>query len=250
VPAYSRRWAARGARRPRDVDDADAVLVFSCSMEQSGHFLAIPKAGSGRGVLVLHSWWGLNAFFCELCRRLATHGFVALAPDLYRGEGVAATIADAERLRKRATARRKQPVYKFLIQEIEYLCAHKAVREPRIAVLGCSMGGHWAFWLSQRGNLPIAGTVTFYAARSGDFTQTDSAFLCHFAEKDQWVSDAAKRKLMKSLEQAGALATFHTYPGTGHWFFERDRADAFEPKAAAAAWARTLEFLEAVRWTK
>jgi carboxymethylenebutenolidase len=215
-------------------------------VEAPEHFLTIPRDGSGRGVLVLHSWWGLNAFFRDLCKRLASHGFVALAPDLYRGEGVATTIADAKRLRKRATARRREPVYKLLIREIEYLCTHEAVTTPKIAVLGCSMGGHWAFWLSQRPELPISGTVTFYAARSGDFTQTESAFLCHFAENDEWVSEAAKKKLIKSLEEAGVPATFHTYPGAGHWFFERGRADAFEPEAAKTAWARTLQFLGAV----
>jgi len=35
----------------------------------------------------------------------------------------------------------------------------------------------------------------------------------------------------------------HTYPDTGHWFFEDDRADAFEPQASALAWTRTLDFL-------
>ena len=35
-----------------------------------------------RGVLVLHSWWGLTPFFRQLCDRLAEAGFVALAPDL------------------------------------------------------------------------------------------------------------------------------------------------------------------------
>src|SRR5205809_8008482 len=48
-------------------------------------YLAVPKTGSGPGVLVLHAWWGLNDFFKGLCDRLATAGFVAFAPDLYGG---------------------------------------------------------------------------------------------------------------------------------------------------------------------
>jgi len=43
---------------------------------------------------------------------------------------------------------------------------------------------------------------------------------------------------------AGKTAVFYTYPNTGHWFFEQDRADAFEPEAAALAWDRTLVFLK------
>jgi carboxymethylenebutenolidase len=49
--------------------------------------------------------------------------------------------------------------------------------------------------------------------------------------------------LAAALKDAGRLATFHQYAGTGHWFFEPDRADAYQPEAAALAWARTLAFL-------
>src|SRR5437870_12972109 len=49
-------------------------------------YLAIPKTGSGPGLLVLHAWGGLNDVFKGLCDRLATAGFVAFAPDLYQGE--------------------------------------------------------------------------------------------------------------------------------------------------------------------
>lgn len=193
---------------------------------------------------MLHSWWGLDSFFRKLCGRLAANGFVALAPDLYGGR-VATTARAARALRAASTSRRKEPVYRFLIRQIDQLTDHPGVEGRRIGVIGCSMGGHWAFWLAQRPELPIAATVTFYAARSGDFSRSRSAFLCHFAEHDEWVSDAARKKLRRRLAQDRVEATFHTYPGTGHWFFERDRTEAFVAAAARLAWARTREFLDA-----
>ncbi|HTN80206.1 MAG TPA: dienelactone hydrolase family protein, partial [Acidimicrobiales bacterium] len=42
-------------------------------------YLVAPVSGSGPGVLVLHSWWGLTPFFRETCDRFADEGFVALA---------------------------------------------------------------------------------------------------------------------------------------------------------------------------
>ncbi len=205
-------------------------------------YLAKPSHESGPGVLVLHSWWGLNNFFKDFCDRLADRGFVALAPDLYDGK-VATTIPQARRLRAKATASRKESAYKYLIRVIGVLSDEVAVPGSDIGVIGFSMGGHWAWWLAQRPELPITATVTFYAARNGDYSGSRSDFLAHFAETDEWVSAAGVRKFERSLAAAGRTAFFHTYPGTGHWFMEQDRTDAFDPEAAALAWDRTLAFL-------
>jgi len=204
-------------------------------------YFAAPKSDFMGAVLVLHSWWGLNGFFRRLCDRFADQGFVALAPDLYDGR-MAGTVAEAKKLRAKATASRKEPAYKYLIRMIGELRRETAAED--IGVVGFSMGGHWAYWLAQRSDLPIAATVTFYAARNGNYSESRSSFLAHFAETDEWVSPASVRKLERSLFNAGRAFESHTYPGTGHWFFEEDRADAFKPKASALAWARTIDFLK------
>ncbi len=60
-------------------------------------YLAVPEHGSGPGVLVLHAWWGLTEPFRQVCDRLAEAGFVALAPDLYRGK-TTASVEEAQAL--------------------------------------------------------------------------------------------------------------------------------------------------------
>jgi carboxymethylenebutenolidase len=70
-------------------------------------YLALPKSRAGAGVLVLHAWWGLNAFLRDLCKRLAREGLVAFAPDLYHGH-VATTIEDAKRLRSKLNKRQER----------------------------------------------------------------------------------------------------------------------------------------------
>ena len=106
-------------------------------MGKPEHYLAVPQRGSGRGVLVLHAWWGLNDFFRDLCDRLAAEGFVALAPDLFGGK-TATTVAGARRLRAAATKSRREPIYRFISREIEFLQNHDAVRGATIGVLGFS----------------------------------------------------------------------------------------------------------------
>lgn len=206
-------------------------------------YTAAPRRGRcGPGVLVIHSWWGLSEFFCRFCDRLAAVGFVALAPDLFGGK-VATTEAEARALRAQASASRREPAYRYLIRMIGELSAHESVSAGGIAVVGFSMGGHWAYWLAQRPELPIAATVTFYAVRNGTYAASKSSFLAHFAEDDPWVSSASIRKLDKSMTAAGKKHQFYTYPGTQHWFFEENRTDAFHAAASELAWERTVAFM-------
>jgi dienelactone hydrolase len=58
-------------------------------------YLALPAGG--KGVLVLHAWWGLTDFFKQTCDRLAANGFVSFAPVLHHGK-TAETIEEAEHL--------------------------------------------------------------------------------------------------------------------------------------------------------
>jgi carboxymethylenebutenolidase len=203
-------------------------------------YVAVPRSGRGRGVLVIHAWWGLNRFFRSFCDRLAAAGFVALAPDLFGGR-IADTVADARKLR---ASPKREPTYRTLIQALEELRAHDAVTGTGLGVVGFSMGGHWALWLSAHSKLPITATVTFYGARGGDYAGSRAAYQGHFAEQDDWVSAAARARLRKCLEAANCPSELHVYPGARHWFFEEDRPDAYDKHAAALAWQRTRAFLD------
>lgn len=199
-----------------------------------------PGKGSGSGVLVIHSWWGLTPSFTAYGRQLAQAGFVVGLADLFEGE-CATTEQQARRLMARP---RRQPFYKTLIAAIDELRSSGNPEGQMIGVVGFSMGGHWAIWLSQRPDLPIAAMVLYYAARAGDFTQSRSSYLAHFAENDPWVSKAGRRRMEQAIVKAGRRYEAFDYPGTSHWFAERDRKDAYDSKAAELALARSIAHLK------
>jgi len=60
-------------------------VTFPSNGTEGQGYLAIPASGSGPGVVVLQEWWGINDQIREVCDRFASEGFVALAPDIYRG---------------------------------------------------------------------------------------------------------------------------------------------------------------------
>ena len=203
-------------------------------------YLARPPAGGGAGVLVLHAWWGLTAPFMDLCDRLAGAGFVALAPDLYRGR-TAGTIDEAEALLGR---RDSAQMTADAIAAVALLRDHEATRGGGLGAVGFSMGAAWAIELAT-GERPddFAAVVLFYGAGEGDFARSRAAFLGHFAPGDEWEPDEGVAALEAAIRAAGKEVTFHRYPGAGHWFFEADRPDAYDPAAAELAWGRTITHL-------
>lgn len=201
-------------------------------------FVAVPPSGAGPPVLLLHSWWGVNRSFREYAERLAAEGFLAGCADLYGGR-VATTEAEARALR---AAPRREPMYRTIMRAIADLSSDPRAATERVALVGFSMGGHWAVWLTQRPELPVAAVTLYCAARSADFSLTDWPILAHFAESDPFVSENARRTMEKALARAERRYIAFDYPGTGHWFAES--ADAgYGADAAELAFGRTIAFL-------
>jgi carboxymethylenebutenolidase len=215
---------------------------------QPDGYLAMPATGAGPGVLVLHAWWGLNDTIKSFCTRLADAGFVAFAPDLYHGQ-VANTIAEAETLGASLDENYLQAkaeieaAARFLHQRTED--AH-----PGLAVIAFSLGVYYALDLAAEQPDLIRAVVIFYGSGDGDYSNARAAYLGHFAEQDEYESRTNIDALEESLRRAGRPTAFYHYPGTGHWFFEPDRTDAYNPAAADLAWTRTLAFLKEAKETR
>ncbi len=210
---------------------------------QAQSFLAIPASGKGPGVLVLHAWWGLNDFFRDLCNRLAQAGFVALAPDMFSGE-VVRTVEEANQHLSQFNEVEEVPP--IILKAVDELGSNPAVTGDKLAVVGFSMGAYWALWLAGQHPEWVRSVTIFYGTNGGDgdFQESKAAFLGHFAEKDEFEPQSSVDNLEETLRSAGRPVTFYRYPGTGHWFFEEDVPQAYNPAAAGLAWERTLAFLK------
>jgi carboxymethylenebutenolidase len=211
-------------------------------VSQPQGFLATPPAGVGPGVLVLHAWWGLNDTMKGFCTQLAEAGFVAFAPDLYHGK-VADTIAGAEALGSALDANHLQAKAE-IAAATQFLRDQAGQARRGLAVIGFSLGAYYALHLSAADPEHIRSVVLFYGTGGADFSSSQAAYLGHFAEDDPFELKSDVDDLEESLRQAGRPVEFYRYPGTGHWFCEPDRPQAYNKGAADLAWERTLAFLK------
>jgi carboxymethylenebutenolidase len=204
-----------------------------------GH-LSVPPAGSASAVLVLHAWWGLNETIRAFCARLAECGLVAFARDLYHGN-VTDTIAGAEALSRALDADRAKA---DVARAAQFLTNLYDQSKQGLAVIGFSLGAWFALDLSVTDHEHVRRVVTFYGTGPGDYMRSRASYVGHFAESDPYEPRVEVDKLEAAIRRAGRPVSFFHYPGTGHWFFEPDRTDAYKAEAAGLAWDRSLEFLK------
>jgi len=200
---------------------------------------ALPPQG-GPGVIVLHAWWGLTPFFQRLCVRLAEQGYPALAPDLYAGV-TADTVEQAQQALDNSDADRAQAAVLGAVEQIRSL---PGVRPGGLGVIGFSMGAAWALSLSAERPQDIAAAALFYGADMVDFGAARAAYQGHYSPTDEWEPMENIRLMESSARAAGRELELHFYPQAGHWFFEDNHPEAYDPQAAALAWERTLQFFQ------
>ncbi len=225
------------------------MIEFDAEGTTAPGYLAEPDAGTGPGAVVLHAWWGLTEPFRQVCDRLAEAGFVALAPDLYRGK-TTASVEEAEALVSALDGQQERVrgdirgAMRFLRTYQQDAATQRAEGRDRLALIGFSMGGAYALDTSVQQPDEIAAVVIFYATYTGlDYRRAQAAYVGHFAADDPFEPAESVAALAQELRAAGRPVTFYTYPGTTHWFFEANRPDAYDAQAAALAWERTLAFL-------
>jgi len=215
------------------------MVEFKAEGGQGKGYLASPEKPRG-AVLVLHAWWGLNDFFKSFANRLASQGFLALAPDLHDG-ALARTVAEAKELHSRIIDER---VKKLVLGAEDYLQSLPSLSGQKIGVVGFSMGAAWSLLLSTLKPENVGAVVVFYGTYPIDFSKARASYLGHFAPEDEWEPMADVRATEDKIRGAGKEVAFHFYPGTKHWFVEENRPVEYNRDAADLAWNRTLEFLD------
>ena len=200
----------------------------------SGLAYFISPEAPGPGVLLLHSWFGLNSFTKRLADRLADEGFTVLAPDLM-AEALPADQAEAEAA---LAGRRSQLPRLGHVVGRRSACQAKP-RPSRWSALG--MGGSLGLWASVRLPDLITGAVSIYGAQSMDFAASRSAYQIHLAENDPWLPEDDAIFMEATMRLEALKVEVYTYPGTSHGFFEE--GPSYDQAASEVVWDRMLAFL-------
>jgi carboxymethylenebutenolidase len=217
------------------------MVEFTANGGSARGYLATPKSGRAPGVLVIQEWWGLVDHIKQVADRVAAEGFVALAPDLYKGE----TTKSPDQAGKMRMALNIGETAKALRGAAEFLMGSDAVQPKKVGVMGFCMGGQLALFAACEHPDLIGPAVDFYGIHPKVELRVErlrGAVLAHFATRDTSVPPEQAKALVQRLEAAGKRVEAYFYEAD-HAFMNDARPEVYKPDDARLAWDRTMTFL-------
>ena len=219
------------------------MVEFPSGTEMAGGYLATPAGPAGRkpAVVVIQEWWGLNDFVKRKADDLAKQGYVALAPDLYRGK----VATDPDTAHQLMRGMPEDRAMRDLKGAVAWLRAREDVDRAKIASIGWCMGGGYSLSLALA-EPALSGAVIYYGRLLTDDATIASLkppLLGNFGGKDQGISPESVREFETKAKAAGKSLDFKLYPDAGHGFASSPDPKTYRAEDAKDADARAAAFL-------
>lgn len=205
-------------------------------------YLVQPKGdGPFPTVLVIHENRGLNPYIEDVARRIATEGFLALAPDGLAPVGGYPGNDDDGRTLQAGLDPAK--LSQDMINSARFLKSHP-LSNGKLGATGFCWGGLMVNNLAVVLSSDLNAGVPFYgrAPVTSDVVSIKAPLLLHYAENDERVN-ATWPEYETALKASKVNYTMHQYAGTNHGF-HNNSTPRYDESAADLAWARTIAFFK------
>ena len=202
-----------------------------------GYLVQPAGVGPFPAVLVVHENRGLNPYIEDVARRLATEGFLALAPDgLFPVGGYPGNDDDGRTLQ----AGLDQAKLRIDLENGARFIKRHPLSSGKLGVTGFCYGGGVVNYLATALGDEMAAGVPYYgvAADTASVGKIKAALLCHLAEKDEQINKTYPA-FEAALKAASVDYQVFSYPGTQHGF-HNNSTPRFNEEAAKLSWQRTL----------
>jgi len=226
--------------------------------ELTGH-LVYDDAITGQrpGVIVVHEWWGHDAYARRRADMLAAEGYTALALDMYGTGRLADHPKDAGAFAKEVI-KTKGVMHARFKAAYDILKRHKTVDASKTAAIGYCFGGNVILDMARAG-VDLKGVAAFHAS----LTQTIEAKPGGVKAKvrvfngadDPFIKPEKLKVLKEGMKAAGADFKYVSYPGVVHSFTSPIATERgkklnlplkYDAKADGDSWFQTMSFFRKI----
>lgn len=200
-------------------------------------YRADPASAPKAAIVVIQEIFGVNHHIRAVCDRLASEGYVAIAPSIF--DRIEPNFTSGYSPDEIAVARKfvANPDWAAMLRDTQ--AAIDAVRDVGpVGIIGFCLGGSVAYAAATK-LAGLSAAVGYYGGAIARFADDKPQVptQLHFGEKDASIplSDVDMiRAKRPELE-------IHVYPGAQHGFHCDERA-SYDKKSAEIAWPRSLAF--------
>jgi carboxymethylenebutenolidase len=229
-------------------EDDRPPVIETCGVDGTPLTVSQPSRTARAGIVLLHEIWGMTDEITTLTARMASCGFITVAPHLYHRFG-SPVVNDRvfNKVRRHHDRLSAAGLSADLESAVDWARARGA---HKVALVGFSMGGTIALWAAV--TLKIDAAVTFYGSGlasprwPGVLSGIDAArelkvpWLGIYGERDASTPPDDLLLLRETLALSATQSTMFVYPHVGHGF-------ALDPRARRHVSAETEEAFEQVR---
>jgi carboxymethylenebutenolidase len=212
------------------------ILDLNTANGSTTAYVAKPEQDATRAVVIIQEWWGVNDHIKDIAGRYAGEGFIAIAPDLYRGK-IATNATDASQLMHDLDTSDGLDTIKTTLAK-----AADQFGITHFGITGYCMGGTFA--LRAACELEgISAAAPFYGDIPSDEIlkklKTPTIFIS--GTKDQWINTQKVAALEEAANKYELPLESVKYEAD-HAFFNNTRPEVYDDAAAKDAWSLVTDF--------
>jgi carboxymethylenebutenolidase len=224
-----------------------------------GAYTARPKQGKNLPtVLVVHEIFGVHEHIKDVCRRLAQHGYLAIAPDLFKRVGDVSKLESIDEIRKIVGQAPDAQVLSDLDAAASWAQKEGQGNPGKLGITGFCWGGR-IVWLYAAHSAKLKAGAAWYGRLVGDKDPLHpqhpidvagalrAPVLGLYGGKDQGIPldsvEQMRTALAASTSQAAKASEIKVYPEAGHAFYADYRPSYRQPDAEDA-YQRMLDWFK------
>lgn len=214
------------------------TLQFNTANGMSTAYVAAPDSAdeTTKAVVVIQEWWGLNDHIKDIANRYAAEGFIAIAPDLYRGK-IAKDSTEASKMMNGLDIDDGLNTIESAMSK-----AMDTYNLHHFGITGYCMGGTYAL----RAACELEG-LSAAAAFYGDVPEEEvlrklkvpTVFIS--GTRDAWINPEKVAQLEMDADRYELPIDSVKYEAD-HAFFNNTRPEVYNETAAKDAWSKVVGF--------
>lgn len=213
-------------------------------------YRAMPATGSNFPVvLVVQEIFGVHEHLQDICRRFATMGYLAIAPELYARQGDVSKLTEVQEIISKVVSKVPDAqVMSDLDATVAWAAKSSKGNADKLGITGFCWGGR-VVWLYAAHNPNLKAGVAWYGRLVSESTpltpqhpidiadDLKAPVLGLYGGSDNGIPNETVEKMRQALKAAESSSEIVLYPDTPHGFFA-DYRPSYRKEEAEDGWKR------------